>query len=95
MAKEAVYYGTTPTGKRIHLGSNVYRMQRKLGQETYEVWADTFCGRIMTGWEDGSMPPAWKYDQFCASCFRALAWQYFLERMEAEVQQYRITNYGG
>lgn len=89
--RQAVYYGTTPTGKRIHLGSNVYHTERKAGKGVWEVWADTFCGRAMTGWEDGSMPPAWKYDQFCGSCFRALAWLYFVERMEAEATKYRAV----
>ncbi len=69
-SRTAVYFGSTPTGKRLHLGdeSRVLTATERL----YVV--DTFCGCIMRAWEDGSMPSYGRVTEFCRNCFRALAW---------------------
>ena len=77
-SKTAIYYGWTPTGKRIHLGDATRVWQGK-PSATYVV--DTFCNAIMRAWEDGSMPPAGRVTEFCRNCFRALAWAEYEKRM--------------
>ncbi len=71
MSRPAIYYGWTPTGKRIHLGDVAVREDKGI------TILDSFCGAIMKAWEDGSMPPSGRVTEFCRNCFRTLAWEVF------------------
>lgn len=78
MLRTAIYYGWTPTGKRIHLGDETRVIRQKSARITI---VDTFCSATMNAWEDGSMPPQGRVQEFCRNCFRTLAWDIFEQRM--------------
>ena len=80
-SRTAIFYGWTPTGKRIHLGDEARVWPAQKGYGTHVV--DTFCGSIMRAWEDGSMPSAGRVTEFCRNCFRALAWMEFEKALHA------------
>lgn len=86
-SKNAIYFGSTPTGKRIHLGdeSRVWRPEDK---DVFVV--DTFCGAIMRAWEDGSMPPSSQVQEFCRNCFRSLAWEIFERSLMRNKRKERV-----
>lgn len=80
-SRMAIYYGWTPTGKRIHLGDETRVWMPAGGSQIHIV--DTFCGSIMRAWEDGSMPSVGIVTEFCRNCFRALAWMEFEKSLSA------------
>ena len=81
--RTALFYGSTPYGKRIHLGDDPLYMSGRI------VKVNTFCGAIMSAWEDGDLPPPRRVAYFCHNCFRALAWEVFVERMESLAAEQR------
>lgn len=68
-----IFYGETTTGRRIHIGN--WLSPRHTSRET---WVYTFCGSEMSTWEEGERPPLSRAEDFCRNCFRAYAWQTFL-----------------
>lgn len=76
LPRPAVWWGWTPTGKRIHLGD------RALWEEGRMVHVDTFCGAIMKAPTDHEIPPPGRVSEFCRQCFRTLAWALLEQRMK-------------
>ena len=71
------YFGITDSGKRIHLGTRVEYARRKI------VTVTSFCGVLMSAYDNGEMPPPQLADEFCRNCFRTDAWEAFSQKMEA------------
>lgn len=77
-----IFYGTTPYGRRIHIGNWISPRHR-----SRENFVFTFCGNEMTAWEEGERPPSSKADEFCKVCFRSFAWEYFVVGIKTEVYE--------
>lgn len=81
----AVYYGGTPTGKRLHLADTIFYATKR------EQWAaKAYCGVDIITYREEQAPPS-RVSEFCHSCFRALAWEVFeahvLELAASEVSE--------
>lgn len=81
MTREAIHYGYTPTGKKIHLGEHV-NWTDKNGTSC----VDAFCGALMDSrlLERGNRPLPAKVKEYCKRCFATDAWAVFEETMLKE-----------
>lgn len=75
--RPATFWGWTPTGKKIHLGTEALWEDRRM------IQANTFCGPIMSApkVEKGKMIPPSRVGEFCRRCFMTLAWSLLEQRM--------------
>lgn len=75
MSETTLYFGTTQTGVRIHMGTNVWY------QEDHDRYVcDTLCGYRMTTHSLDRPFPA-KVVEFCKTCFRSEAWGIYTNHM--------------
>ncbi len=78
-----IYYGIMKTGHKIHFGSDI--LYPDPGNR-HEWLAISHCGHEMTTYNlDRPLPM--KVKEYCRTCFRTEAWNYFEEAMLARAQE--------
>lgn len=75
-----MYHGSTPTGRRIHLGEHLI-VEYASGKRRVQ----TRCGTDMFAFEAGQAPPA-RVSEYCKTCYRSVAWDYFVQAMEGKAR---------
>lgn len=70
-----IYHGSTPTGKRIHLGETLI-IQYESGKQRVQ----TRCGTDMFAFKEGQASATQAMD-YCKVCYRSVAWEYFMQDM--------------
>lgn len=76
------YYGKTPAGKKLHMGTKVIPY---IG-DTRSFQVQTFCGAQMVS-DDTDLRPDLRLE-FCRNCFRAMAWQLLMDHMEKQASSW-------